>query len=156
MAVYTPEGYKKQMDAFGAGLPKAIAEATFVAGQQLNVDIVGRVFRVGGTKDIDGGTRGYRSESWIREREAKGLQIRNVDLEFNGDLKRSIKLFQTKQSVAELKIVGDLNVKKARGNEDLYEQENGAEVFEASIKEEKRAREAFDKVISEYINKFFD
>jgi hypothetical protein len=95
----TPDEFAQKLDRFAKGLPKAMSKAAFEAVQQLNADITGRIFRVGGTKDIGGGTRGYRSESWVTEREDKGLQINRVDMVFTGNLQRNIKLFEKPKSV---------------------------------------------------------
>lgn len=153
----TPDEFAQKLDRFAKGLPEAMSEAAFEAAQQLNADITGRIFRVGGTKDIGGGTRGYRSESWVTEREDEGLQINRVDMTFTGDLKKSIKIFEKPKSV-ELKIVGgvnDINIKKARGADDIYEEENGSPVFYASDKEAKIAVEVFEETIADYIQEIF-
>ena len=155
MATYSPEQFGVLLDKFALGFPKAISDAVFVSAQQLDSDIGGRIFGGGETKDIEGGTRGYRSERWIREREDRGFPINRVDLIFNGDLKRSPKLFDVGKAV-ELRIVGQKQVDKARGNEDYFEEENGAKVFEASVLEEKNARLAFEDELTDYIQKFFD
>ena len=154
MATYTPEQFDDLLTRFANGLPVAVNRATLVAAQQLKGDIPGRIHRRGGTKDVDGGTRGYRSEKWVTEREDEGLPIGRVDHTFNGDLKRSYKLLVSKKQI-DLRIFGNDNVKKARGNERWFIQENGAPVWEASKAEEKKARKAFNTEITNYIKQFF-
>ena len=151
MAQYSPEQFSKLLDRFALGFPKAVSDAIFVSAQQLSSDIPGRIFADGGTKDIDGGQRDYKEGSWKKKREARGFPTGKVDLIFDGDLKRSPKLFQLQKSV-ELRIVGQKQVEKARGNEDRFP----AKVFEASVLEEKNARLAFEDELTDYIQKFFD
>lgn len=147
----TLEQFAKRIDRFAKGFGKAIDEATFKAGQQLTADIKGRIFRVGGTKDTQGNTRGYKSESYKKKRTDNGLQVSRVDMVFTGDLQRSVRLFDSKNK-AELKIVGTKNVDKARGNEELYPSKN---VFIASDEEVKIAVEVFEESIADYIVKVF-
>ena len=156
MAQYSPEQFGARLDQFAVGFSDAIAVAVFVAAQQLESDITGRIFGED-TQDVDGGTRGYRTESWVTKREDANLSINRVNLQFTGDLKKSPKLFEEKAIKAvSLKIVGQKQVDKARGNERWFEQENGAKVFEASVLEEKNARLAFEDELTNYIQKFFD
>ena len=153
MSTYTPKQFSDLLQRFGSGFPQAIAGATYQAAQQLNSDITGRIFGQE-TKDIEGGTRGYRSEGWVTKREDAGLSINRVNLQYKGSLKKSPELMREKKAVS-LKIVGSQQVKKARGNERWYEEENGAKVFEASKKEEANAREVFAEAITDYIQKYF-
>ena len=155
MATYTPEQFDDLLTRFANGLPVAVNRATLVAAQQLRGDIPGRIHRRGGTKDVDGGTREYKSKSYEKKRKNEGLQINKVDHTFKGDLQRSYKLLVSKKQI-DLRIFGNDNVKKARGNERWFIQENGAPVWEASKAEEKKARKAFDTEISKYIKRFFN
>lgn len=151
MAKYSAEQFGDLLDRFAAGLPKAIANATVVAGQQLRADIPGRIHRVGGTKDIGGATRRYISKSQVEKRRASGLQTGAVDMTFTGDLQRSYRLVQ-KQKEVDLIITGQNNVDKARGNEKYWPDK----VWEASKKEAQESIEAFRDSLGDYIQQFFD
>lgn len=151
MSQLTPEQFKRRLDGFANGLGKVITESVELAGVQLNADIKGRIFSASGTKDTKGNTRRYKSKSWKKKRSKKGLQTAKVDYIFEGDLQRSVKLFDSTNN-AEIKIVGKKNVDKARGNEDLYPSKK---VFTASDEEAERAVEVFEESISEYILKVF-
>lgn len=147
----TPDEFAQKLDRFAKGLPEAMSKASFKAAQQLNADITGRIFRVGGTKDTEGNTRSYKSESYKKKRRKEGLQANKVDYVFTGDLQRSIRLFEKPKQV-DLKIVGALNVVKARSHEDLYPSDK---VFYASDKEAKIAVEVFEETIADYIQEIF-
>lgn len=151
MATYTPEQFNRLLDRFAQGLPKAIADATVAAGVDINEKIKGRIFNTSGTRDTEGNTRTYKSSQWKKKRAAKGLQISTVDLIFNGDLQRSPKLVKQAKQV-DLKIFGDLNVKKARGNEKRFPSK---EVFSANEAEVESAIEAFEEKITDYIQSIF-
>lgn len=148
---YTADEYSRLLDRFAKGFPSAVGKARLVAAQQLRADIPGRIHRRGGTKDIDGSTRTYKSKSYAAKRRAEGLQANVVDHTFTGDLQRSYKLLSSKNHI-DLRIFGNQNVVKARANEDFYD----SGVWEASKKEEDRAFKAFSEVITDYIQKTFN
>jgi len=160
MASYTPEEYSRLLDRFASGLPEAMARATFVAAQQVEGEILLRIFNDSGTEDVNGSTRQYKSDSYVKKREAKGLPVGAVDLIFTGNLQRSPKLFEKKSSV-DLVITGERSVgnqtvenwKIARGNEEYFPSKK---VFEASADEDANARKVFALEITKYVNKFFN
>lgn len=145
----TPEEFGDKLGRFARDLPKTLDEAAFKAAFQLNGDISGRIFRVGGTKDVDGNTRPYRSAEWKKKRQANGLQTSVVDLVFTGDLQRSIKTVDAKNAAA-VKIVGRAEVEKARGNEKYFP----SPVFEANATERQTAVDIIFEDVVELIDKY--
>ena len=162
MASYTPEEYSRLLDRFASGLPEAMARATFVAAQQVEGEILLRIFNDSGTEDVNGSTRQYKSKSHIKKREmnSPALQVGVVDLIFTGNLLASPMLFEKKSSV-DLVITGERSVgnqtvenwKIARGNEEYFPSKK---VFEASADEDANARKVFALEITKYVNKFFN
>lgn len=145
----TPEEFGDKLGRFARDLPGVLDKAAFKAAVQLNADISGRIFRVGGTRDTSGSTRPYESESWKAKRRAAGLQATVVDMTFTGDLQRSIKVVDAKNE-ASVKIVGRANVEKARKEDERRD----VVVFAASDDEVKVAYDIiFDDVV-ELIEKY--
>lgn len=82
-----------------------------------------------------------------------------VDLNFRGNLQRSFGKLASKRFIERngntyiMRINGDEQVDKARGNERRFRGSTGT-IFAASAKEEATAKEVYREVLEEYFNKF--
>lgn len=86
----TPEEFSKRMDLLADSLPNAVDKAMRFAVEESQTIIQERVFN--DNKQVDGSSLGqYKSDSYKKWRESKGLQVKVRDLQVNGDLMRSIK-----------------------------------------------------------------
>jgi hypothetical protein len=152
MASYTPEQFKELLGKFAQGLPAAVSRATVAAAADVKEQISGRVFNTSGTRDTEGNTRAYKSAEWVDKRKDKGLvQLSTVDLIYDGDLQSSQRIVRENKAVS-VKIIGDKNVDKARGNEARFPSKK---VFYANKEEVKLIYDTFTEEIANYIQKIF-
>ena len=136
----SPRDFAKIMDGLVADIPTIVDQAMVLGMNQADALIQGRVFN--DNKDISGVSfGGYRSESYKKKREKKGLQTAVVDFQFTGSLLKDV---VTNTSTTGYRVIlnSTLSEKKARGNE----QRKGKKIFEISEDEEKECV----KVINDY------
>lgn len=69
-------------------IPEIIYQSLFAGANEFNAQMQNRVFNLG--KDINGNKIGNYSVSYAAYRRASGKQTAFVDLQYEGDLKRSI------------------------------------------------------------------
>lgn len=97
----------------------------------------------------------YKSKYWVKAREKRGNQVGAVDLEFTGDLRRSIKPLMDGDD-AVLAIADDLDYKKAMGQEEIQGKKKGGgkmEIFTPSDSEIADAQENLDELIDAEIER---
>lgn len=86
----TPEEFSIRMDLLADALPNAVDKAMRFAVEESQTIIQERVFNL--NEKVDGSSLGaYKSESYKKWRESKGLQTSVRDFQVNGNLLRSIK-----------------------------------------------------------------
>lgn len=106
-----------------------------------------RIFNEG-QNTAEGPIGKYKSRYWIKKREGR-YQTSYVDLEFTGDLRRSIKPLMDGDD-AVLAIVDDLDYKKAMGQEEIQGKKKGGnkmEIFTPSDSEIADAQENLDELV---------
>lgn len=114
-----------------------------------------RVFNQG--RATDGGLikRGY-SKGWQKKRKSKGFQTSYVDLQFSGDLFKSIKVGKSGNDTV-LGFTNEKTLVYARANEERYKNAEDT-IFALNNKESdeafKAAQKAFDKIVDRWLKTF--
>jgi hypothetical protein len=85
---------------------------------------------------------------WAKKKSEAGRQIGYVDLEFTGELRKSIQVVESGRDVF-LAIINDEDYKKAKGNEKNYK----TTIFEPTVKEEIAVQRYIDDLIAEDIER---
>jgi hypothetical protein len=89
---------------------------------------------------------GY-SKKWAAKRTAKGRQVNYVDLEFNGDLRKGMKV-GVDGKVNVLQFINEAETDKGRGNEDAF----GGPIWNASPEEIENAMISYNAVLNKTFN----
>jgi hypothetical protein len=115
----------------------------FLGAKLLEGEMKQRIFNDGGASN---GTKigQYKSKSWITKRADNGRQTNNVDLEFTGDLRNSIKPVKSGRDVF-LVVVNDKDYAKAKGQEDRRKKE----IFTPTDSERKSVEEYVSELFME-------
>lgn len=127
----TPEEAARNFELLKGEMKDIIYASLYVGANEFAGDMSNRVFNLG--KAVGGTPIGKYSPAYAEFRKESGKQTSFVDLTFDGDLKRSIKIVRMQGGWA-VKFVNDEQAKIARKNEVRFK---GAEntIFEVSAKE---------------------
>lgn len=143
------EQFKKGLSRVARNIKSREPEALLLTAKRLEGLMKRRIFNDG--KATSGSNIGkYKSKSWKKKRQQGGRQISKVDLQFKGDLIRSLKVVKDGDEVV-LAIVNDKDFAKAKGNEERRKKK----IFEPSKEEVKQIEEYFDDILSEIVENEF-
>lgn len=117
----TPAEFNLKIDQAVRAASSRQVEFLFLGAKLLEGEMKQRIFNDGGASN---GTKigQYKSKAWITKRADNGRQTNNVDLEFTGDLRNSIKPVKSGREVF-LVVVNDKDFAKAKGQEDRRKKE---------------------------------
>lgn len=117
----TPDEFKAKIDRAVRESSVKQTEFLFLGAKLLEGEMKQRIFNDGGASN--GSKIGkYKSKAWITKRSENGRQTNNVDLEFTGDLRNSIKPVKSGRDIF-LVVVNDKDYAKAKGQEDRRKKE---------------------------------
>ena len=118
---------------------QALADAALAAAKVIEAKMKRRIFNEG--RAVNGSIGKYRSRSYRAKRRAAGRQIGKKDLEFHGDLRRSIQTGKRSMGA----VVGFTNdrSRKIMGYQEDQTGKNISGVTDATLKS---ARAAFKKI----------
>jgi hypothetical protein len=133
--------------------PNNVRKLLVLGGKDLEGRLKRRIFNKGlDTNDSQIGdykkTKKGLPSGWAKKRSEAGRQIGYVDLEFTGELRKSIQVVESGRDVF-LAIINDEDYKKAKGNEKNYK----TTIFEPTVKEEIAVQRYIDDLISEDIER---
>lgn len=117
-------------------LDRALQIATLAAAKTAEGEIKARIFNRGGA--VNGSIGKYRSRSYRKVRAKAGRQTGYKDLEFEGDLRRSIQTGKRRDGA----VVGFTNAKSAK-IAGYQEDQTGKTIFKLSDAGLSKARKAF-------------
>lgn len=152
----TPEELKKKLGQVAALVQGASREFLLLGGKDLEGRMKSRIFNKG--QNSQGQAIGeYKSKYWIKKRKEGGRQVKKVDLENTGELRKSIQVVEDGKDVV-LAIINDTDWDKAQGQELIQGKKKGGNkmtIFEPTAKEEKAVQAYINDLIEEKIDKFF-
>jgi hypothetical protein len=141
--------FKDGLSSVIRNIKRRESEALLLTAKRLEGLMKRRIFNDG--KASNGGQIGkYKSKAWKKKRSEGGRQISKVDLQFKGDLIRSLKVVKDGDEVV-LAIVNDQDYAKARGNEDRRKKK----IFNPTKEETIQVEEYFEDILSEIVENEF-
>lgn len=144
----TPEEFKLKIEALAFTLSsKAVKNDLLIqGGKDLEGRMKQRIFNDG--QASSGRAIGkYKAKSWIKKRKDDGLQVAYVDLEFTGELRKSIQVLEDGEEIV-LAIINDEDYAKATGQEKRRKRK----IFEPTQKEIEKTQKYINDLIEEEID----
>lgn len=143
----TPQEFERKLKGAANEFARAFNNAPFVAITEVDGAIQQRIFTEG--KAADGTSIGkYKEGKYKEKRSAAGRRVDTVDLEFTGDLRRSIT--QGKEDDKAILRINNSDEQEIAG---FLTEKYNKPIFEPSEKERKEAKELMISYVQDEIRK---